>query len=567
MKKCICLPILCLVSFVCFAQTWTSFGQGIPNGFDNEASVFAIIEYNGILFAGGNITTAGGINVNGGLAEWNGYNWYPGSLPLPTKQFLIFNNELYAVGNFGIKKYVNDTTWADLGTGVDNGVSAVCVYNNHIIVGGGFTHAGGNAANHIAQWDGTSWSTLNGGCDNTVNGLAVLNNQLYVFGQFTQVDGFLDVNYAAQWNGTSWSTIPGFPTTTQNPGCGPAITYHDTVYFRGGNGNIYRSVGDTATTFIPYVNINGNAISFTTVFDSLYFGFQTTCGSLFGTLSYMYNGATLREYNVIGGGGCNLGGYCFGEYNCQLVASGSNGYGAFARLWQKPRAGFTAQSVTVCQSDTVTFTDTICQGTTSRLWSFPGGNPSSSTLENPSVAYPQPGTYSASLIVTNPEGSDTLQVSNYITVTATATLPTITQIGNILVSSASTGNQWYRNDTLIANTTHLDTLPNPIPYYQCYSVTVSNGSGCSATSDTVCFSPTTTTGIHSITETTIKVFPNPAETLLYIEGVDPGTILQIKNVLGEIVMQKVTDASNTTFDIARLPSGIYFLNTTRFVKQ
>ena len=547
--------MLCLVSFFAFSQTWTSLGQGIPNGFSNQASVLAITEYNGILFAGGSITTAGGINVNGGLAEWDGYNWYPGTLNLTVRQFLIFNNELYAVGNFGIKKYVNDTTWADLGTGVDNGVNVVCVYNNQIIVGGGFTHAGGIAANHIAKWDGTNWSALNGGCDNTVNGLAVRNNALYVFGQFTQVDGVLDVNYAAQWNGSAWSTIPGFPTSTQIPNCGPAITYHDTVYFWGGTGIVYQYAGDTATTFLTANQlINSRPVSFNIVFDTLYMGFFN--GS---PLPFSYDGNSTRPVY--------RGGYCYGAYNCQLVSSGSSYYNSFGRLWYQPTAGFAAQSTTVCQNDTITFTDTVCQGVTSRQWSFPGGSPNASNAENPTVVYSQPGTFSASLIITNPVGSDTLQVSNYITVTAAPTLPTITQIGNILVSSVSTGNQWYRNDTLLSNTTHLDTFPIPIPYYQCYSVSVSNSNGCRATSDTVCFSPSNTTGINSISETAIKIFPNPAETTLYIEGVQLGTVLQITNILGEIVMQKTADAVTTTLDITHLAKGMYLINKVRFVKE
>ena len=566
MKKCICLPILCLVSLLAFSQTWTSLGQGIPNGFSNQASVLAIIEYNGILFAGGSITTAGGVNVNGGLAEWDGYNWHPGALSLIVRQFLIFNNELYAAGNFGIKKYVNDTTWADLGTGVDNGVNAVCIYNNQIIVGGGFTHAGGIAANHIAKWDGNSWSALNGGCDNTVHGLAVRNNILYVFGQFAQVDGVLDVNYAAQWNGSSWNSIPGLTTATLSPNTGPAIAYHDTVYFWGGNENVYRYAGDSARIFIPASQINGEPVSFNNVFDSLYFGFQSNCGSGAGTLSYVYNGSSLHSYTV-SGTGCDLGAYCFGEYNCQLVASGTHNYNSFARLWQQPKAAFTAQRTTSCQNDTVMYADTICQGVTSRQWIFAGGTPNTSTDESPTVVYAQPGLYTVSLVVTNPAGSDTLQFPNYITVTVAPTLPTITQIGNILVSSSSTGNQWYRNDTLLPNTTHLDTLPTPIPYYQCYSVSVSNSNGCRATSDTVCFSPSNTTGINSISETAIKIFPNPAETTLYIEGVQPGAVLQITNMLGEILMQKTADTVTTTFDITHLENGMYLFNKVRFIKE
>lgn len=42
-------------------------------------------------------------------------------------------------------------------------------------------------------------------------------------------------------------------------------------------------------------------------------------------------------------------------------------------------------------------------------WTFQGGNPSSSTVENPEVIYSQPGTYQITLIASNGKTSQTLQ--------------------------------------------------------------------------------------------------------------------------------------------------------------
>ncbi len=83
-----------------------------------------------------------------------------------------------------------------------------------------------------------------------------------------------------------------------------------------------------------------------------------------------------------------------------------------------PVANFTANSTSACTGQSVTFTNssTDCQST--YAWSFPGGTPATSTALNPTVTYAAAGTYSVSLTVTNPGGSDTRTMNNYITVSA-----------------------------------------------------------------------------------------------------------------------------------------------------
>ena len=478
----------------------------------NQSAVHSILEYNGQLYAGGAITTAGGLTMNTGLAVWNGFAWSDGGLSATVLQMLVFNNELYAVGSFGIRKW-QDTAWVNVGTGVNEGINATCVYNNEIYVGGGFDTAGGVPAYHMAKWNGNQWSAVGGGTDGSVTALAVYNNLLYVIGSFTQINGVTAVNNGAIWDGSTLSPMPG--TNFIAPSA-PVAVYHDTLYFWNSNGNVYRYANDSAKTVIQYSQINAEPLCFTTLFDKLYLGFENAgCG---GSVAFVYDGVAVNSL-TIGAQSCNGAGDCFGEYDCQLVATGMNvgNLNYFAREWNTPHAGFSANKIVVCENDTVTFTDTVCQGVTSRVWQFQGGSPAISTDENPVVVYSQSGTYQVSLIVTNPEGSDTTRVSNYISVTLTPALPTITQIANILVSSATSGNQWYRNDTLIPNdTTHLDTVSSNIGFYQCYKVIVSNGTTCTATSDTVCFSPTSV-GIENISASDLTIYPNPAKSEIHIE--------------------------------------------------
>lgn len=85
---------------------------------------------------------------------------------------------------------------------------------------------------------------------------------------------------------------------------------------------------------------------------------------------------------------------------------------------QPPVAAFTADKTTIKVGQTVNFTDQSTNSPTSWSWSFPGGTPSTSTAQNPSVTYNSAGTYSVTLTATNSTGSNSLTKTNYITVSA-----------------------------------------------------------------------------------------------------------------------------------------------------
>lgn len=88
-----------------------------------------------------------------------------------------------------------------------------------------------------------------------------------------------------------------------------------------------------------------------------------------------------------------------------------------------PTASFTANNTSVCAGSTVNFTSTSTGSPTSYSWSFTGGSPTASSLQNPSVVYNTPGTYTASLTASNANGSNTSPQTT-ITVYAKPTLTT-----------------------------------------------------------------------------------------------------------------------------------------------
>ena len=149
-------------------------------GVSGIGNLYGMAEWNGDLVAAGSFTTAGGQTVNN-IARWDGTDWHP------------FTS---AGGQIG----TNAT------------VRAITAWNGSVIVGGAFTIAGGQAATHIARWDGNAWSSLTSGGQNGVslNGavysLAVWNSDLIAGGAFATAGGET-VNNIARWDGTTWHPL------------------------------------------------------------------------------------------------------------------------------------------------------------------------------------------------------------------------------------------------------------------------------------------------------------------------------------------------------------------------
>jgi gingipain R len=81
-----------------------------------------------------------------------------------------------------------------------------------------------------------------------------------------------------------------------------------------------------------------------------------------------------------------------------------------------PVCDFSADQTTITAGETVHFSDNSLNYPSTWDWTFDGGDPASSTVQNPVVTYNTPGTYDVSLAVTNIEGNDNETKLGYITV-------------------------------------------------------------------------------------------------------------------------------------------------------
>lgn len=81
-----------------------------------------------------------------------------------------------------------------------------------------------------------------------------------------------------------------------------------------------------------------------------------------------------------------------------------------------PVANFTVDIKTGNAPLSVRFIDMSNNKPSSWSWSFPGGSPSTSNLQNPTVLYSSPGTYNVILTCSNSTGNNTMTKNSYITV-------------------------------------------------------------------------------------------------------------------------------------------------------
>lgn len=79
-------------------------------------------------------------------------------------------------------------------------------------------------------------------------------------------------------------------------------------------------------------------------------------------------------------------------------------------------ANFTQSVETTCEGSTVAFTDLSTGAITSWNWIFEGGNPATSTAQNPVVSYANAGSYDVSLEVSDGATTSTMAISDVVTV-------------------------------------------------------------------------------------------------------------------------------------------------------
>ncbi|RPH29884.1 MAG: PKD domain-containing protein [Bacteroidales bacterium] len=148
-----------------------------------------------------------------------------------------------------------------------------------------------------------------------------------------------------------------------------------------------------------------------------------------------------------------------GSYNVSLTATNAAGSSsitktAYITVYPNtvPVTDFKAESTTVPKGSSVVFTDLSTNMPSSWAWSFTGGTPSTSIVQNPIVTYANTGAFNVSLTATNKNGSSTATKSSYInvvtvpsgycTATSTYTSPGAVYIANVKLNNLDNASEF-----------------------------------------------------------------------------------------------------------------------------
>lgn len=132
--------------------------------------------------------------------------------------------------------------------------------------------------------------------------------------------------------------------------------------------------------------------------------------------------------------------------------------GEFGCAWSNPYADMSV----LCSSISNTacaevFDESInVDGSSTYMWYFPNGTPSTSTDQNPTVCYNVSGLQDAALVVTNSAGSDSVYFSDYINIIDSETLPYFEGFESISTLNAT--NDWTTNNPDNNSTFEVSTL-------------------------------------------------------------------------------------------------------------
>lgn len=128
-----------------------------------------------------------------------------------------------------------------------------------------------------------------------------------------------------------------------------------------------------------------------------------------------------------------------GTYEVELTATNDCGTTTISQsitVNSLPTAGLGADTQNGCGPLTVQFSDESSSNVIAWSWTFEGGNPATSTEENPVVEYASPGTYAVQLEVTSAAGTDMILIDDYIEVLAVPTAAIdYDLVGNVITAN------------------------------------------------------------------------------------------------------------------------------------
>jgi uncharacterized delta-60 repeat protein len=337
----------------------------------------------------------------------------------------------------------NDNTFTT-GTGPNDPIQSIAIQSDgKIIIGGDFTAYNGTGRNRIARiFGGTA-------CQTPTSPTSIIGNSSICFGSTTTY------SVAAVSGATSYIwTLPGAwsGASTTNSISAIASANSGSITVKAQNSCGSSSVQSLAvivkTIPITPATISGNSTICSSSSNTYSVSAVSGATSYIWTLPSGWSGAsTTNSISVIASA---INGNITVKATNSCGSSSVQSLAVIVKTIPVTPATISGNS-TICLSSSNTYSVSAVSGATSYIWTLPSGWSGASTTNSISVIA---SAINGNITVkaTNSCGSSSVQSLAVIVKTIPAT-PTISQAGLILTSSGSTGNQWYKNGTLISGAT------------------------------------------------------------------------------------------------------------------
>jgi len=361
------------------------------------------------------------------------------------------------------------------------------------------------------------------------------------------------------WN---WTFLGGNPSTStaQNPLVEYAIagTYDVALEVANPSGNnttnqsAFIQVIDGPTASFSFL-VNGQSVDFTNLSSN---GNTMTWEFGDGSISNSLNPSHT---------------YLPGTYNVRLIVENDCGSDIFMTTIEIEEevilnASFSSDLITACAPFVINYEDFSSGDISSWNWSFPGGTPSSSTAQNPSIYYNDPGVYEVSLEVGNGLTTDQITDEEYLTlvVPPTADFEYMLEGNKLKLINNSVNANFYEWN--FGNGSSNSNEENPVKYFWAtgiYTVSLfaSNEYCGSIIAEDISILVTNTHQLND--ELTVDLFPNPVKDLLQVEFsqiLEQDLYLKVWSSNGQLIQQKRLSANDTfEVDMSKYSSGLYLI--------
>lgn len=221
-------------------------------------------------------------------------------------------------------------------------------------------------------------------------------------------------------------------------------------------------------------------------------------------------------------------------------------------------ANFSSDITEMCGDGTVQFSDMSSGDITSWEWTFEGGDPETSTEQNPSVEYSTSGSWDVTLTV-NGEGDATYSIENYIEVFETPEVSMETLDGACIfwVPYELTGGMPEGGEYSGPGVT--DGMFDPEAAgvgTHTITYTYLSDDGCeNSTEETL--EVDECTGVDEIKESEVQVYPNPAKDFVTISSKSNMVSVSISSYTGQLIEHIVINEKSYQVNTTSYLSGVY----------